>query len=53
MKSSTSLLPQDLLKGFVKGLFPEEISLQVKHLEMTSEDVTLVVVVLQKSNLIC
>lgn len=43
MKTATSLLPQDLFEGFVKGLFPEETSLQVKHLEMTSEDVTLVV----------
>ncbi|SRR6266699_3027356 len=43
MKPSTSLLPQDLLEGFIKGLFPEGACLQVEHVEMTSEDVTLVV----------
>jgi transposase len=43
MKKSPSLLPKDLLEGIVKGLFPEDTCLQVIHLEMTSEDVTLVV----------
>jgi transposase len=43
MKPATSLLPKDLLEGFVKGLFPERACLQVKRLEMTSEEVTLVI----------
>src|SRR5690242_8230943 len=43
MKPATSLLPQDLFKSLVKGLFPEGTSLQVKRLEITSEEVTLVV----------
>ncbi|SRR5258708_1252941 len=43
MKTSSSLLLRDLLESFVKGLFAEDACLQVMHLEMTSEDVTLVV----------
>jgi hypothetical protein len=43
MKPLTSLLPKDLLQVFVQGLLPEGTSLQMMHIEMTSEEVTLVV----------
>src|SRR5579859_6122659 len=43
MKTSSPHLPNDLLEEFIKGLFPEDTCLQMMHLEMTSEEVTLVV----------
>lgn len=43
MKPATTLLPQDLFEGFIKGFFPEGTCLQVKHLEITSDEVTFVV----------
>ncbi len=43
MKTSSFLLPRNLLEGFVKGLFPEDTCLQVMHMEMTWEEINLVV----------
>src|SRR5215472_7087206 len=43
MKTSSPLLPRDLLAGFITELLPEDTCLQVMHIEMTSEEVTLVV----------
>jgi transposase len=42
MKISSPHLPNDLLEGFIKGLFPEDACFQVTHIEMTSKEVTLV-----------
>lgn len=47
MKIAASLLPIDLLERFIQGLFPERTCLQVNHLEMTSDGVTLVVTATQ------
>ncbi len=41
MKISSPHLPNDLLEGLIKGLFPEDACFQVTHIEMTSEEVTL------------
>jgi len=43
MKTSSPHLPNDLLKGFITELLPEDTCLQVMHIAMTSEEVTLVV----------
>jgi transposase len=43
MKTSSPLLPRELLEVFVKGLFPVDACLQAMHMDMTSEEVTLVV----------